>query len=46
MPVTAEFLALQDEYLTEKKRERGVTNVDNFDFADGIALFKGDIITL
>ena len=46
MPVTAEFLALQDEYLTEKKRERGVANVDDFDFADGIALFKGDITTL
>ncbi len=46
LPVSTEFLALQDEYLTEKSRERGVTNVDNFDYADGIALFKGDITTL
>ena len=46
LPVSTEFLALQDEYLTEKKRERGVTNVDNFRFADGIVLFMGDITTL
>ena len=46
MPVTAEFLALQDEYLTMKKLERGVTDVNDFIYSNGIALFKGDITTL
>ena len=46
MPVTAEFLALQDEYLTAQKLELGVTDVSDFSYANGIALFKGDITTL
>lgn len=46
MLVSAEFLSLQNEYLTERKIERGVVDVGNFVYADGIALFKGDITTL
>ncbi len=46
MPVSAKFLALQDEYLTERKNERGITDVNDFAYAGGISLFKGDIITL
>ena len=46
MPVSAEFLSLQNEYLTAKKNERGITDVNDFSYTDGIALFKGDITTL
>ena len=46
MPVSAEFLSLQNEYLTEKRNERGITDVNTFLYADGISLFKGDITTL
>lgn len=46
MPVSAEFLSLQDEYLTERKNERGIINVNDFVYTDGVALFKGDITTL
>ena len=46
MPVSAEFLSLQDEYLTEIKYERGIADVKNLVYSDGISLFKGDITTL
>lgn len=46
MPVSAAFLALQDEYLTERKNERGVTDAKNLIYTRGVALFKGDITTL
>ena len=46
MPVSAEFLSLQDEYLTEKRNERGIVDVEKFAYVDGISLFKGDITTL
>lgn len=46
MPVSAEFLSLQDEYLTERRNERGVTDVINLAYTDGISLLKGDITTL
>lgn len=46
MLVSAEFLSLQDEYLTERRNERGVTDVINLAYTDGISLLKGDITTL
>ncbi len=46
MPVSAEFLSLQDEYLTGRKNERGVIDVKNLAYTDGISLLKGDITTL
>lgn len=46
MPVSAEFLSLQDEYLTKRKNEREIINVNDLVYADGVALFKGDITTL
>ena len=46
MPVTAEFLELQDEYLTAKKLERGIINVNDFTYNGGVSLFKGDITAL
>ena len=46
MPVSAEFLSLQNEYLTERRNERGITDVNTFLYADDISLFKGDITVL
>ena len=46
IPVSAEFLSLQNEYLTERKREKGVADVKNFVYKNDISLFKGDITTI
>ena len=46
MPVSAEFLSLQDEYLTERKNERGIIDIKKLTYTHGISLFKGDITTL
>lgn len=46
MPVSAEFIKLQDEYLSELTLERGVVEVNELDFKDGVALWQGDITRL
>ena len=46
VPVSAEFLSLQDEYLAKLAAEKGVIDVNSFTYNDGISLFKGDITTL
>lgn len=46
MPVSEEFLEIQNEYLTERKDERGVVEAKDLVYTRGIALFKGDITTL
>ena len=46
MPVSAEFLSLQDEYLTGLKNERGIVDVNKFLYVGGVSLFKGDITAL
>ena len=46
MPVSAEFLSLQNEYLTERKNKRGIIDVNSFLYAGGVSLFKGDITSL
>lgn len=46
MPVSEEFLSLQDEYLTERKKELGVIDVNEFIYKDNISLFRGDITKL
>lgn len=45
-PASAEFLSLQNEYLTERKNERGITDVEKLTYTGDISLFKGDITTL
>lgn len=45
-PVSAELLSLQNEYLTERKNERGITDVEKLTYSGDISLFKGDITTL
>jgi len=45
-PVSAEFLSLQNKYLTERTKKRGIIDVNGFSYIDGISLFKGDITTL
>lgn len=46
MPVTKEFLRLQDEYLFQRTKERGVVDVNGFVYRGGIALLRGDITRL
>lgn len=46
MPISAEFLALQDEYLTKRRNERGIVRSRDLVFTHGVALFKGDITVL
>ena len=46
MPISAEFLALQDEYLTKRRNECGIVRSRDLVFTHGVALFKGDITVL
>lgn len=45
-PVSGEFLQLQDEYLTELAKEKGVVDVNALDYRGNIALWRGDITRL
>lgn len=45
-PVSDEFLKLQDEYLSARTRERGVVDVNKFEYRGNIALWRGDITRL
>ena len=47
VPIDAEFLQVQDEYLEEELRCRGVTDADALpEVQPGIAIWQGDISTL
>lgn len=46
MPVTDEFLLLQDQYLQELSARRGVVDASSFTYSGGIALWQGDITLL
>ena len=46
MPVSGKFLRLQDEYLSEQARRRGIVDVNELSYFGNFALFKGDILTL
>ncbi|MCI9415083.1 MAG: protein-ADP-ribose hydrolase [Clostridiales bacterium] len=47
LPVKEEVLRIQDEYLTEEIRRRGITDADTLTPADGaLYLWRGDITTL
>ena len=43
-PVPEEFLQVQDEYLQEETRRKGIT--DSASFPEGITVWQGDITTL
>ena len=45
-PVTEEFLRLEEKYLSERREERGVVDVNGFRYAEGTALWQGDITRL
>ena len=46
-PASPAFIELQDEYLSELLKQRGVTDAESLRYdGDGIALWKGDITTL
>jgi O-acetyl-ADP-ribose deacetylase (regulator of RNase III) len=44
--VSEEFLTLQDKYLTQKTKEKGVVDVGDFAYSGGMALWRGDITRL
>lgn len=46
MPVPDDVLEVQDELLSGISAERGITDVDELEFHDGISLWRGDITTL
>ena len=46
LPVTNEFLTLQDEYLTATKVQKAIGNAENFAYVSEICLHKGDITAL
>lgn len=46
VPASAEFLSLQNEYLTVRKIERGIVNADELEYKNDIAIYKGDITSL
>lgn len=47
MPVSEDFIAVQDEYLREELERRGITDYKTLSpAADGIYLWQGDITTL
>lgn len=46
-PVSPEFAGVQDEYLRQEIREKGITDVADLEpVADGLYLWQGDITTL
>lgn len=46
LPVSEEFVRLQNEYLSERTKKRGVVDVNTFDYQNKIALWRGDIVRL
>lgn len=46
MPVTEEFLCLQDAYLSEVREARGVVDANALPYEHGVALWQGDITRL
>lgn len=46
LPVSEEFLRLQDEYLSERTKKRGIVDVNTFVYQNSIALWQGDITRL
>ncbi len=46
MPVSEEFLRLQDEYLSARTRERGIVEATALPYRNKIALWRGDITRL
>lgn len=49
LPISEDFLNIQDEYFTERKLERGITNADELSPTTGdsrLFIWQGDITTL
>ncbi len=46
LPVSEEFLRLQDEYLSAKTKERGTVHVKDLKFSGGTTVWQGDITRL
>ena len=46
MPASDDVLEVQDRYLSGLLEEKGVVDVDGFEFDDGICVWQGDITRL
>lgn len=46
LPVSEEFISLQNEYLLQQTNLRGIVDVNAFEYSNGIALWQGDITRL
>ena len=47
LPVSDDFIAVQDEYLREETRQKGITSLDDLDpIQPDVYLWQGDITTL
>lgn len=46
LPISDEFLKIQDEYLTEELSEKGIVDAETFNYKEDIALYQGDITTI
>lgn len=44
--ISEEYLKVEDEYLKELTAEKGITNIADLTFKDGICVWQGDITTL
>ncbi len=45
-PISAEFLRIQDEYLSEVLSKKQIADAKTFSYRDGIAVWRGDITLL
>ena len=46
MPVSEAFLRVQDDFLQEEIRKKGVTDANTLSFSRGMTIWRGDITTL
>ncbi len=46
MPASKEFLSLQDEYLSERARLRGIVDINALTYENGVTIRQGDITQL
>ena len=45
-PVSEDFLRVQDAFLQEETRKKGITNADTLTYSNNMSLWRGDITTL
>ena len=46
LPVSEDFLRIQDAFLQEETRKKGITDADTLAYSNNLSLWRGDITTL